>query len=107
MKLRIYNNGNGWFVPIGNYKNKEEKPIYMNISFPKNHAPEPTYVPGLDGKCKKDIIVDEASFNKYTNDKGELKLSLTVFKYELPGTIDDSKFGYTNPSIEPDQLPFY
>lgn len=107
MKIRIYNKGNGWYLPIGNYKNKEEKPIFMNIKFPKGFAPEPTYVPDLDGNCKKDLIVNEASFNKYTNDKGELKLSMSIFQYEIPQEMDDSKFGYTNPSIGQDELPFY
>ena len=110
MKLNIYNNSNGWFYPIGNYKNKEEKPLFVNVNFSQNHCPEPTYQPEPNGKCKKTIFVNEASFNKYTNDKGDLKLSMTIFAYELLTNIDledTSKFGNTYDNIKADDLPFY
>lgn len=109
MKTKIYSKGNGWYILIGNYKDKNEKPIFMNVKFPKGYSPEPTFVPDSDGNCKKEIIINEGSFNKYFNDKGELKLSLSIFNYEIPSNVenielDESKFGST---ITRDELPFY
>lgn len=100
MKLNIYSKGNGWYVPIGNYKNKEEKPIFMNLRFPPQHCPEPNFVPDNSGSCKKTIIVNEGSFNKYINDKNELKLNLTIFNYEIPSSTSN------NLNFTQDDLPF-
>ena len=117
MKFRVYNNGNGWFFPICNYKNKEEKPLFVSVKFAQNHCPELTYVPDENGKCKKTIFINESSLNKYYNDKGDLKLTMTIFEYERLTDIDlqekgyekdeTGMFGNDNKQFQPDDLPFY
>lgn len=112
MKIKIFNNGNGWFFPIGNYKDKNEKPIFVNVRFPQNYCPEPSFTPDQNNKCNKTIFINEGSFSKYINDKGELKIILTVFMYELLTDInlqkeDPTMFGNTNNVIDSKDLPFY
>lgn len=127
MKLKIMNNGYGWFVPIRNFKDKNEKPIFMNIYFAKNKCIEPMFDPDNSGKDKKIIDIKEASFNKYEDNKG-LHLSMTIFDYEQLSSIEPTEnnmmmdngeryqtrlndgnrdmFGGSS-NIDSDNLPFY
>ena len=112
MKVRIFNRQNGWYIPIRNYKNSNESPFYLNVYFSQKHCPEPSYIENNDGYCSKNIIVNEGSFNKYINNKGDLKISLTVFDYETLEDIeivkdDTGMFGHPNNIIDAKDLPFY
>lgn len=101
MKLNLYNKGNGWYVPIGNYKDKEEKPLFMNVRFAQNYCPELSYLPDSNGNCKKTIYVNEGSFNKYIDAKGNLRITFTIFNYD---TIVNTN---NNVKIDKDELPFF
>lgn len=100
MKLQIYSNGNGWYIPIGNYRDKTEEPIFLNINFSKNHCLAPTFIPDQKGKCKKTIYVNEGSLSKRIDAKGDLKLTLTIYNYDLQESTNN------NVEIKNDELPF-
>ncbi len=104
MKLDIFNNGYGWSFGIGNYKNKQEEPIWVKLKFVDGYTLEPTYNPDDKGKDKKRIFVNEASFNKYYDDKGKLKITMSIFKYEL---LSDIELTDNNVRVEEKDLPFY
>lgn len=128
MKLHIYNYGNGWRLPIGNYRNKKEKSIWVKLKFADGYSFEPTYNPDEKGKDYKKIFVNEGSFNKFVDDEGVLHLTLTVFNYELLTDIEltennlmnedgeryqtklsdgESDMFGASTKIEEDDLPFY
>lgn len=104
MKLRIFNRGQGWYVPCTNYKDNTDK-AYMNVRFAHRDDPIPDNVAmETSGYCFTDIDVLEAKFECY-----QKKVNMTVFKYEpilngevkgyesikrndVPTTIDDGDF---------------
>ena len=97
MKLKMYNNGKGWYVPCHNYRDENDK-AYLNIYFAKCEEPQGT---------EAEIIVDEARHGCY---KGKIQLS--IFKYHTKKNDDNSMFGGNradagNNIIKPDDLPFY
>ena len=88
MKIWIYNNGYGWSFPIGNYRDKNEEPIWVKLKFVDGYASEPIYEPKDNGKDSKKICVNEGSFDKYIDKKGILNIKLSVFNYDLLSDIE-------------------
>lgn len=130
MKINIYNSGYGWSFPIGNYRKKDEDPIWVNLKFIDGYTFEPIFDPDVNGKDHKKIFVNEGSFNKYVDDKGKLHLTMSIFNYDLltdielteNNVVDDSgkRFepklndgstdmfgGNIDVDLNPDDFPFY
>lgn len=100
MIVNIFSKGKGWYTPVFNYKDKNEKPFMVWYKFVKGYTPEPTFIPDDEGRCKKTIIINQASFNKYIDKDGEINFTISVFNYELPEKNNDV-------NVELDDLPFY
>lgn len=128
MKITIYNSGYGWSFPIGNYKNKNEEPIWVNCYFIENYTLEPMFTPNEKGKDSRKIFINEGSFNKYVDANGKLHVTLSIFSYELISKIDltennlvledgtryqsklndgDTDMFGGNIKVEEEELPFY
>lgn len=104
MKIKMFNQGKGWYISASNYKDRQDK-AFMNLHFSANHCQEPTFKDNGRGFSVMDIDVQEATFTSY---KG--KIGLTIFKYEQLSDIDldTSKFGSAiETNISPEDLPFY
>jgi hypothetical protein len=109
MKVKIFNQGKGWYISATNYKDNNDK-AYMNVHFAQSHCAEPTYQDNGRGFSVQDIDIIEAKFTSYKN-----KVGLTIFKYELLTNVDlndtsnfgGSRSGLGSNVIEPDDLPFY
>lgn len=95
MKVKLFNNGKGWYVAAKNYRDEKDK-AYMNVHFAKCEEPQGNQI---------DIVIDEARFGAYQG-----KIQLTVFHYS---TVDNSNFGGDRAGIEQsvnidkEDLPFF
>ena len=106
MKLKIYNNGKGWYTVAKNYKDKEDK-AYLSVFFPPNRCEEPTGTQNEKGKSAY-IEIEEASINSYQNKAS----GFTIFKYreiEDQHTIErtQTSSGTSYAGLKQDDLPFY
>lgn len=82
MKVKIFNQGKGWYVSCTNYKDANDK-AYMNLHFASSKCAKPSYVDNGRGFSVQDIDIQEAKFTSY---KG--KVGMTIFKYELLTNVD-------------------
>ena len=116
MKLKIYNNGKGWYTVAKNYKDKEDK-AYLSVFFPPNRCDEPNGTQNEKGKSAY-IEIEEASINSYQNKAS----GFTIFKYR---EIEDqhnierntmeritlekrqNSSGTSYAGLKQDDLPFY
>ena len=107
MKIRMFNRGNGWYIPCSNYKDETDK-AYLNVHFTQKCG-EPVADLNEQGYAQIDVNVIEGKHESY---KKQVK-SLTVFKYDLLTNADLSNFGgkasqsSQSLDIQPDDLPFY
>lgn len=122
MKQRIYNRGNGWYIPAHNYKDSEDNSS-LNVGFTR--GTEPVYTPPKENDYTfLDIDIQEAKFNswhrkvsqmfvfKYTvigkrEQKNTVEEQNREFAESVQGTEYADNFGNPNLTFEQEELPFY
>lgn len=102
MKQRLFNRGQGWYIPVKNYKDDNDK-AYCNVHFVR--GTEPKAIIGGQGYAVEDIDIIEWTLNCY---KG--KIGLTVFRYEPINKQSQNQYDtgvIQHKTDDMRELPFY